>query len=220
MPPIQIGSAQAHRQGNAEFLLRFLLTEKPPPCPEITLSSSTESINLKSIQMAHSFNPVADQMPSIIVGVADLKISTEPSTYLVTHALGSCLGVTFHDEKRRIGGLLHAMLPSASIHEGQKIRESMFLDTGIPRLLTALIRAGARKQDIRCKVFGGAQLMAADNYFRIGSKNIDMFYRLSHEMDLDVVAWEVSGRVNRSIRLNNQTGDVIVKIPSKPEFIR
>jgi len=26
--------------------------------------------------------------------------------------------------------------------------------------------------------------------------------------------------VNRTIRLNNQTGDVIVKIPSKPEFIR
>ncbi|MFM8715491.1 MAG: chemotaxis protein CheD [Spartobacteria bacterium] len=170
--------------------------------------------------MAPSFNPVADQMPSIIVGVADLKISTEPSSFIVTHALGSCLGVTFHDEKRRIGGLLHAMLPSSKIHEGQKIREAMFLDTGIPRLLTALVRAGARKQDIRCKVFGGAQLMATDNYFRIGSKNIDMFYRLSQEMELDVVAWEVSGRVNRSIRLNNLTGEVIVKIPSKPEFIR
>jgi len=170
--------------------------------------------------MAPSFNPVADHMPSIIVGVADLKISTEPYTYLVTHALGSCLGVTFYDEKRRIGGLLHAMLPSSKIHEGQKIREPMFLDTGIPRLLAALIRAGARKQDIRCKVFGGAQLMATDNFFRIGSKNIDMFYRQSQDMELDVVAWEVSGRVNRSIRLNNQTGDVIVKIPSKPEFIR
>jgi hypothetical protein len=39
-------------------------------------------------------------------------------------------------------------------------------------------------------------------------------------MDLDVVSWEVSGRVNRTIRLNNLTGDVIVRIPSKPEFIR
>ena len=145
--------------------------------------------------MPSTFNPVAEAMPTIIVGVADLKISTEPCTYLATHALGSCLGVTFHDSKRRIGGMLHAMLPS-------------------------LIRAGAKKGDIRCKVFGGAQLMATDNFFRIGSKNIDMFYRISHEMELDVVSWEVSGRVNRTIRLNNQTGDVIVKIPSKPEFIR
>jgi chemotaxis protein CheD len=187
---------------------------------EFTLSSSLELNSLKTSLMASTFNPVANQMPTIIVGVADSKISTEPSTYIATHALGSCLGVTFHDSKRRIGGMLHAMLPTASLHEGQKIREAMFLDTGIPRLLAALIRAGGKKGDIRCKVFGGAQLMATDNFFRIGSKNIDMFYRLSHEMELDVVSWEVSGRVNRSIRLNNQTGDVIVKIPSKPEFIR
>jgi len=187
---------------------------------EITLSSFFESISFLVTRMASTFNPVAEQMPTIIVGVADFKISTEPCTYLATHALGSCLGVTFHDSKRRIGGMLHAMLPSATLHEGQKIREAMFLDTGIPLLLTALIRAGAKKGDIRCKVFGGAQLMATDNFFRIGSKNIDMFYRISHEMELDVVSWEVSGRVNRTIRLNNQTGDVIVKIPSKPEFIR
>ena len=187
---------------------------------EITLSLSLESNSLNLTSMVSPSNPVASQMPTIIVGVADYKISTEPSTFLATHALGSCLGVTFHDSKRRIGGMLHAMLPTASLYEGQKIRESMFLDTGIPRMLTALIRAGAKKGDIRCKVFGGAQLMATDHFFRIGSKNIDMFYRLSHDMELDVVAWEVSGRVNRTIRLNNQTGDVIVKIPSKPEFIR
>jgi len=187
---------------------------------EFTLSSSLETNSVTTSLMASTFNPVANQMPTIIVGVADFKISTEPSTFLVTHALGSCLGVTFHDSKRRIGGMLHAMLPSATLYEGQKIREAMFLDTGIPRLLAALIRAGSKKGDIRCKVFGGAQLMATDNFFRIGSKNIDMFYRLSHEMELDVVSWEVSGRVNRTIRLNNQTGDVIVKIPSKPEFIR
>jgi chemotaxis protein CheD len=96
----------------------------------------------------------------------------------------------------------------------------MFLDTGIAKILSSMIRAGAKKNDIRCKVFGGAQLMATDNYFRIGSKNIDMFYKLSQELQLDVIAWEISGRVNRTIRLDNHTGDVIVKVPSKPEFIR
>ena len=96
----------------------------------------------------------------------------------------------------------------------------MFLDTGIPKALNAMVRAGAKKHDIRCKVFGGAQLIASDNFFRIGSKNIDMFYKISQELELDVVAWEVSGRINRTIKLNNQTGDVIVKIPTKPEFLR
>jgi chemotaxis protein CheD len=170
--------------------------------------------------MATTSSLIEEQMRTVVVGVADYKISTDPLTYLVTYALGSCLGITFHDEKRRIGGLLHAMLPSSSLHSGQKIREAMFLDTGIPKVLSSMIRAGAKKADIRCKVFGGAQLMATDNFFRIGSKNIDMFYKLTQEMELDVVAWEVSGRVNRTIRLDNHSGDVIVKVPSKPEFIR
>jgi chemotaxis receptor (MCP) glutamine deamidase CheD len=47
-----------------------------------------------------------------------------------------------------------------------------------------------------------------------------MFYKLSQDLQLDVIAWEISGRVNRTIRLDNHTGDVIVKVPSKPEFIR
>jgi len=62
--------------------------------------------------------------------------------------------------------------------------------------------------------------MATDNFFRIGAKNIDMFYKLSQEFEFDVAAWEVSGRVNRTIRLNNLNGDVTVKIPARPEFIR
>jgi chemotaxis protein CheD len=51
---------------------------------------------------------IEEQMRTVVVGVADFKISTDPLTYLVTYALGSCLGVTFYDEKRRIGGLLQA----------------------------------------------------------------------------------------------------------------
>ncbi len=170
--------------------------------------------------MTASPGAFSDSTRTIIVGVADYKISTDPMTAISTFALGSCLGVTFYDERRQIGGLLHAMLPTANLHEGRKIREAMFLDTGIPKILTAMVRAGAKKSDLRCKVFGGAQLMSTDSFFRIGSKNIDMFYRLSQELDLDVVAWEVSGRVNRTIRLDNQSGDVVVKVPSKPEFIR
>ncbi len=127
-------------------------------------------------RMAMTSPLIEEQMRTVVVGVADFKISTDPLTYIVTYALGSCLGITFHDERRRIGGLLHAMLPSSSLHSGQKIREAMFLDTGIPKILSSMMRAGAKKSDIRCKVFGGAQLMATDNFFRIGSKNIDMFY--------------------------------------------
>ncbi|HOC39715.1 MAG TPA: chemotaxis protein CheD, partial [Thermodesulfobacteriota bacterium] len=52
----------------------------------------------------------------VIVGVADMKIGKE-GDQLVTHALGSCLGLMVYDPVIRIGGLLHAMLPLAKINE-------------------------------------------------------------------------------------------------------
>jgi len=170
--------------------------------------------------MANSQTLIEDQMRTTNVGVADFKLSTDPLTYLATYGLGSCLGVTFYDEKRKIGGLLHAMLPSARLHEGKKIKETMFLDTGVKFAMGAMERAGAKISQMEVKVFGGAQLIAADRFFRIGSKNIDAFYQISQELELNVTAWEVSGRVNRTIRLNNHTGEVIIKVPAKPDFIR
>jgi chemotaxis protein CheD len=156
----------------------------------------------------------------IIAGVADYKVSADPSAHLVTYALGSCLGITFHDERRNIGGLLHAMLPDSRLHHGECLRGAMFLDTGVPLVLDAMARAGACRADIRCKVFGGAQLLSADKFFRIGSKNIEAFTAITRELELDVLAWEVGGCMNRTIRLLNSTGDVLVKVPARADFIR
>lgn len=156
----------------------------------------------------------------IIAGVADLKVSTDPNAQLVTYALGSCLGITFHDPRRRIGGLLHVMLPDSRLHANGPAREAMFVDSGVKLMLNTLAKAGADIGGLRCKVFGGAQVADADHFFRIGAKNIDAFYQISRDLNLNVQVWEVSGRVNRTIRLMNQTGEVLVKVPNQPDFIR
>jgi chemotaxis protein CheD len=156
----------------------------------------------------------------IVVGVADCRVTTDPEAHVITYALGSCLGITLHDDVRKVGGLLHVMLPDSHLHNGQRVREAMFVDTGVPMLINMMLKAGASRNNMKCKVFGGAQVMSADQYFRIGSKNIDAFYALSREYDLNTTVWEVSGRVNRTIRLINQTGEVVVKVPAKPDFIR
>ncbi len=48
------------------------------------------------------------------VVVADMKIGQKWDV-LVTHALGSCLGLMVYDPEVQIGGLLHAMLPLSKI---------------------------------------------------------------------------------------------------------
>ena len=56
-----------------------------------------------------------------VVKISDMKVSDDPSTTLVTYALGSCIAVTLYDPVKHVGGLLHYLLPSArQINTGKK----------------------------------------------------------------------------------------------------
>jgi len=54
-------------------------------------------------------------MTNIIVGVADMKVSDDRGSILITHSLGSCIGVAIYDPVVKVGGLLHYMLPESSL---------------------------------------------------------------------------------------------------------
>ncbi len=49
----------------------------------------------------------------IKVGMADYKVGRSPST-LISYGLGSCIGVSLYDPLRKVGGLLHIMLPDST----------------------------------------------------------------------------------------------------------
>ncbi len=72
-------------------------------------------------------------MAERIVDVADMRVSAVKGDVLVTHALGSCLGITVYDPTTHVGGLLHVMLPLSTI-DPKKGKENpyMFVDTGVP----------------------------------------------------------------------------------------
>ena len=95
-----------------------------------------------------------------IVGVSDMKISNSPDDMIVTHALGSCIGIAIHDPVANVGGLLHYMLPLSKVDE-DKAQENpfMFGDTGIPALFKKAYDLGATKGNLRVVMAGGAQVL-------------------------------------------------------------
>ena len=50
-----------------------------------------------------------------VVGIADLRTSTEAAHVIITYALGSCLGITAYDPVAKVGGLVHVMVPSSDL---------------------------------------------------------------------------------------------------------
>jgi len=149
------------------------------------------------------------------VGVADLREASHPDATITTHALGSCLGVTCYDRSRRVGAMLHAMLPTAKRHPGSNAAAAMFLDTGLAALCDTMALLGSEPRACKFKVFGGAQTLKASAYFRIGQHNIDMMRRLATEHNLDVPVWDVGGQDNRTITLHLENGLVFVRMPGR-----
>jgi chemotaxis protein CheD len=61
----------------------------------------------------------------------------------VTYSLGSCLGITIYDPVKKIGGLLHIMLPDSKIDAAKADQPPyMFVDTGVPRLFPCRLQLG------------------------------------------------------------------------------
>ncbi len=149
-----------------------------------------------------------------IVGVADMVISGQSGDVIVTHALGSCLGITVHDPVAQVGGMLHVMLPLSTI-DPQKAAEtpSMFVDTGVPRLFIECYRAGAQKARLELKVAGGACLRRDnedDDFFQIGKRNFVMLRKLLWKNGVLISGEDVGGGHSRTMSLEIGTGQVTI----------
>ncbi|MEW6746032.1 MAG: chemotaxis protein CheD [Planctomycetota bacterium] len=143
-----------------------------------------------------------------IVGVADMKIATAPTDEVVTHALGSCLGIAVWDPEVKVGGILHAMLPSASVSPDKaQANPYMFVDVGTPCLFKAIYAAGGKKERLVVKVAGGAAIGKSNqDFFAIGRRNVVMLRKLFWKNGIIIAGQDVGGTMARTMYLEIATG--------------
>ena len=150
----------------------------------------------------------------VVVGVADMAVSVQPSATLVTYALGSCIGVLAHDRIAGVGGLLHYMLPNSNVNlEKAAQTPAMFGDTGLTLFLHELFQRGAARKSLIIKLAGGAEINGADS-FEIGKRNLLLAKRLLWKNGMAPAAEAVGGNVGRTVRLAVGTGQMLLKDPS------
>jgi chemotaxis protein CheD len=149
----------------------------------------------------------------VVVGIADLVVSNNPSVTLTTYSLGSCLGVAIYDPVLRVGGLLHVMLPDSSIDpQKAEAQPGMFVDTGVEALFRAAAQFGVEAERLRVAVAGGAQIMDTSGYFNIGKRNHESLTQCFQRQGLQISAEQVGGLVNRTMYLRLSTGEVRLKL--------
>ncbi len=148
------------------------------------------------------------------VGIAGLHVATSEKDEIVTYALGSCLGITMYDPVAKVGGLVHVMLPDSTIDRNKAEKQpGMFVDTGVPALLTRMTEKGAQKTRLRVAVAGGAaQRLAGKDHFQIGERNYKAFEQLVASQGLRLIASDVGGtNLARTMTLAVATGSVEIK---------
>lgn len=138
-------------------------------------------------------------------------ISKEPS--LVITVLGSCVSICLFDKKKCIGGINHFMLP---YWNGEGLESPRYGNVAIFQLFQKMLDLGVKKEDIVCKIFGGAELLSEQpSVFNVGQRNVDLARKVIQEMGIPVVSSSTGGKQGRKIHFNTGTGEVLQKYLTK-----
>jgi chemotaxis protein CheD len=157
---------------------------------------------------------IAAPKKNLVVGVADMVASNDGSAELVTYSLGSCLGVTVYDPLKKVGGLLHLMLPDSRIDPKKAVTSPfMFVDTGVPQLFKTVFNLGGDRFRVIVKVAGGAQFLDEQRIFNIGERNIQAFNEMISRNGMAVQARDTGGFNSRTLRFDLATGNVSIHSP-------
>jgi len=150
-------------------------------------------------------------MATLLVGIADLKVGRE-SDIITTLGLGSCVGITMHDPIRKLGGMVHIMLPEYGGQSDQN--RNKFADSGIQDLLEKLIKSGAHRPSLVAKLAGGAHMFSAasgPDFLKIGERNVAVSISTLHTLRIPIVGNDTGGKHGRTIELYNETGKLKIR---------
>jgi len=151
-----------------------------------------------------------------VVKIADMLVSQNSRDILVTYSLGSCLGVVIYDYELKIGGMLHAMLPSSDLEklpEGSgTVNPYKYVDTGLNALLNRFSKRGSQKKHLSINVFGGSKIFDREDYFNIGKRNYVAFRKAIWQRGIFIDNEHVGGVNHRTVKLNISSGKIKVDI--------
>ncbi|MEI4471164.1 chemotaxis protein CheD [Frigidibacter sp. MR17.24] len=142
-----------------------------------------------------------------MIGV-DTRLPTEGSFHIsqgefavgrsqatISTILGSCVATCLHDPIAGIGGMNHFLLPEGT---GTGVAAASFGANAMELLINAMIKAGASRNRMQAKVFGGARMVAGLS--DIGARNAHFVIDFLQREGLDCVGQSLGGNEARRVQ--------------------
>jgi chemotaxis protein CheD len=131
---------------------------------------------------------------------------------LLTTVLGSCVSACVRDSIAGVGGMNHFMLPEEGDQTKRSAVTAMRYGThAMAMLVSELCKAGARRERLEAKVFGGGAVLTSMTKINVGDRNADFVLRYLQTEQIRVAAQDLRGSLPRRINYFPLTGRVAVR---------
>jgi len=147
-------------------------------------------------------------MTAIIpVGMGEMKTAVN-SGCLAVYGVGSCVIVSLYDSSKKLGGIVHIMLPDSSGLDRKSINPVKFADLALPLLFKELTAQGAKAKNLQAKIIGGAEMFPPTEDFEnnIGRDNTEAAKKVLNKLHVPLIAENTGGRRGRSVEFDVSSG--------------
>ncbi len=136
-----------------------------------------------------------------------------PKDMVIVTVLGSCVSACIRDRVTGIGGMNHFMLPEDGSNKSDGlISASMRYGTyAMEILINDLLKAGARRENLEAKVFGGGHVLSSFSSINVGERNAQFVRDYLKAERIKVLAEDLEDYYPRKVYFFPRTGRVLVK---------
>jgi len=147
------------------------------------------------------------QKEIVTIHPGEYYVSSE-EIYIST-VLGSCISVALHDPQLKIGGLNHYMLPGTFKGFDTADKSGRYGVYAMELLINEMLKNGARRKNLRAKVFGGGNVLSSSN--KVGSNNAMFALQFLETEQIPIDAQDVESDIARKVLLDPVSGRVYLK---------
>lgn len=157
-----------------------------------------------------------DQVININTG--EMAVAKSGSV-ITTSGIGSCVFVCLYDSLNKVGGAVHAMLPtrvapkkSDAFIFDETDSVGKYVDEAVVKLVDDTVKAGAKKENLKAKIVGGSSMFKVFDTSKIGSDNVRAAEKILQLLNIPVKAESTGGHIGRSAKFNLGNGVVEVMV--------
>jgi chemotaxis protein CheD len=130
---------------------------------------------------------------------------------LIVTVLGSCVAACIRDRSSGIGGMNHFMLPEGGDGAGPASASMRYGAYAMEVLINQLLKAGARRDNLEAKVFGGGNVLRGFTAMNVGERNARFVLDFLKAEKIPVLAQDLNDIHPRKVYFFPATGKVLVK---------